>query len=180
MAKFAKLTAIWADSSEAGHLTNLTRVFFILPLAYFIFDKWQGIYNTVTNAPMYSPNLNKCRLQWLPLLIYARKCHVIPFPFVCLLIRLEQCSIVGLFPQFYVCACARICTYRLSLFTGNFGNLYLWGKKNQKNCKNKKAFSSSPKNKIVSAFWKEWVRSTLTAGNSFTSWVQAISALLIN
>lgn len=124
---FVKLSAIRADSSEAGHPTSLTRVFFILPLAHFTFDKWQDIYNTVTNAPIYSPNLNKCRLQWLPLLIYARKRHAIPFPFVCLLIRLQQCSIVRLFPQFYVCARARICMYRLRLFTGNFGNLYIWG-----------------------------------------------------
>lgn len=98
---FAKLTAIRADSSEAGHLTSLTRAFFILPLAHFTFDKWQDVYNTVTNAPIYSPNLNnlnKCRLQWFLLLIYARKHHAIPLPFVWLLIRPEQCSIVGLFP----------------------------------------------------------------------------------
>lgn len=178
---FAKLTAIRADSSEAGHLTSLTRAFFILPLAHFTFEKWKDIYNTVTNAPIYSPNLNKCRLQWLPLLIYARKRHAIPFPFVCLLIRLEQCSIVGLFPQFYVCACGCVCMYRLSLFTGNFGNLCICGEKNQLNCKNGKPFSPSLKNKIVSTFWKECVSSALTAGNSFTSCLStAISALLIN
>lgn len=55
------------------------------------------------------------------------------------------------------------------------------GEKNQINCKNGKAFSSSPKNKIVSTFQKEHVRSTLTAGNSLTSCLStAVSALSIN
>lgn len=165
--QFAKLTAIRADSSETGHLISLTRAFFILPLAHFTFDKWQDIYNTVTNAPIYSSNLNKCSLQWLLLLIYARKHHAIPFPFVCLLIRLEQCSIVGLFPRFCVHTCACICTYTLSLFKGNFRNLSICGE-NQINRNNRKAFSSLW-NKAVSSFWKQSIRSTLTAGNSFTS-----------
>lgn len=162
--QFAKLSAIRADSSETGHLISLTRAFFILPLAHFTFDKWQDIYNTVTNAPIYSSNLNKCRLQWLLLLIYARKHHAIPFPFVCLLIRLEQCSIVGLFPQFCVHMCMHMHIH--SLFKGNFRNLCIYVE-NQINHNNCKAFSSLW-NKAVSSFWKQSIRSTLTAGNSFT------------
>lgn len=58
--------------------------------------------------------------------------------------------------------------------------LYLWGE-NQIHCKNRKDFRSAPRNKMVSAFWKECVRSPLTAGNSFTSCLStATSALLIN
>lgn len=144
---------------------------FIHPLAHFTFDKWPDICNTVTNAPIYSPNLNKCRLHWVLLLICARKCYAISFPFVCLLITLEQWSIVRLFPQSYLCAC--ICTYRLSLVTGNFRNLCIyWGKKNQIHCKNRKPFSSSLKNKLVSTFWKECIRSTLQATLLQVVWVQ--------
>lgn len=118
----SELTAAKQASSTAWQES------FILPLSHFTFDKWPDTCNTVTNASIYSPNLNKCRLHWLPLLIYARKCHAIPFPFVCLLIRLEQWAVVGLFPQLCLCAC--ICTYRLSLVTGNFRNLCIYrGKK---------------------------------------------------
>lgn len=58
--------------------------------------------------------------------------------------------------------------------------LYLWGE-NQIHCKNRKDFSSVAKNKMVNAFWKDCVRSTLTAGNSLTSCLStATSALLRN
>jgi len=50
--------------------------------------------------------------------------------------------------------------YRLSLLTGNFEKINICQeKKNQINSKNGKAFSSSPKNKIVSTFLKVCIRS---------------------
>lgn len=121
-----------------------------------------------------------CGLQWLPLLMFARKGHAIPFPFVCLLIRPEQWPIVGLIPVLCICMSMHLHVQTQSQYKQLWKYPDLWGE-NQIHSKNRRGFSSAPKNKMVSAFLKECVRITLTAGNSLTSWlVTATSALLKN